>query len=201
MMFKVILFMLAFAIVHSWLAGKNIKQTIRLRIGERAYHGFFRLGYNMLAVLTLAPAFLIAVLNGGQVIWHVEGFAAFVLLGVQIVGVVGVLASLVQIDTWRFAGIRQAQAYISDGQLPLTDEPLQLKGVYGLVRHPLYLFSLMAIWPLATMNEGLLAFNIGATLYFIFGSLLEERRLTAAYGDVYRNYQESVPWLIPHIHH
>ena len=196
-MLKIVLILGVFAVLHSWLAGQSIKRSICERMGERAYHGFYRMAYNAFAVITLAPAFIIAVLDGGQVIWRVESPAAILLLALQIIGVFGVLISLVQIDTWRFVGLRQLQAYLDGGALPLPDEPLQFKGTYAFVRHPLYLFSLLAIWPMATMTEGLLAFNIGATLYFILGSLLEEKRLATVYGDRYRKYQREVPWLIP----
>jgi methanethiol S-methyltransferase len=196
-MITVILIMGVFAILHSWLAGKTIKNAIRQRVGERAYHGFYRLAYNVFAVITFAPAFLIAILDGGQIIWQVEGLAAVCFIAVQVIGVIGVLVSLAQIDSWRFAGLRQVMAYLQGDPLPLPEEPLQLSGMYAFVRHPLYLFSLMVIWPMVTMSEGLLAFTIGTTLYFILGSLLEERRLRAAYGDRYRDYQQNVPWLIP----
>jgi methanethiol S-methyltransferase len=196
-MVKVIVLLAAFAVVHSWLAGKNVKTVIRQRIGERRYHGFYRLAYNIFAVLTLAPAVIAAVVDRGQIIWQVNDFVAGVFILVQIVGIIGGVVSLSQIDWRRFAGLSQVMAYLTGQPLPLPDEPLQLRGMYSIVRHPLYLFSLLAIWPLTTMTEGLLAFNIGATLYFVFGSLLEERRLAGAFGDMYRDYQRTVPWLIP----
>jgi protein-S-isoprenylcysteine O-methyltransferase Ste14 len=68
------------------------------------------------------------------------------------------------------------------------------------VRHPLYLFSLLAIWPSPIMTESLLAFNAAATLYFVVGSRLEEKRLIAAFGQTYLDYQRRVPWLIPGLH-
>lgn len=189
--------MTLFGVLHSWLAGQYIKQAIRQRIGERAYHGFYRLGYNILAVATLVPAGLIVLLIPGQIIWQIDGAARLPLLAIQIVGIAGLVVSLLQIDFWRFAGLRQVNAYLSNQPLPLPDEPLQMKGLYNLVRHPLYLFSLMVIWPLDTMTESWLAFNIASTLYFILGSLLEERRLIAAYGHTYLEYRQRVPWLIP----
>jgi hypothetical protein len=35
------------------------------------------------------------------------------------------------------------------------------------------------------------------TLYFIIGSLLEERKLLAYYGEAYREYRQRVPGLFP----
>jgi protein-S-isoprenylcysteine O-methyltransferase Ste14 len=102
-----------------------------------------------------------------------------------------------QIDLGQFSGLAQALAYIENKPLPLPDELLQTGGVYAFVRHPLYLFSLMIIWALPVMTEGLLIFNLGTTLYFIFGSLLEEKRMLRIFGDEYRAYQQRVPWLVP----
>lgn len=196
-MIPILLLMAFFAVVHSWLAGKSLKQTIRQQVGERAYFGFFRLGYNVLAIVTLAPAFWLILRQPGATIWQVEGVGRYGLLAIQIIGVIGVMISLLQIDTLRFAGIRQVLTYWRGGTLPLPDEPLKTHGIYGLVRHPLYLFSLLAIWPMATMTEALLAFNIGATLYFVLGSLVEERRLLAGFDKDYAQYRKRVPWLIP----
>jgi protein-S-isoprenylcysteine O-methyltransferase Ste14 len=196
-MILIFLALLAFGFVHSWLAGAGIKQTIRQRVGDRAYEGFYRMGYNLLAIVTLAPVFALVVLQSGGVVWHVEGVPALLLLAIQGIGALGMIASVLQIDGMRFIGLSQIRAYLNGSPLPLPEEPLQLKGVYALVRHPLYLFSLMMMWPFATMTESLLAFNLASTLYFIFGSMLEERRLLEAYGDTYRTYQQRVSWLIP----
>lgn len=195
-MLEIIAFVAIFGLIHSWLAGQNIKNAVKRALGERLYHGFYRLGYNLLALITLLPALLLVIMRG-TVIWRLEGLAAAALLLLQTVGVIGLIVSLLQIDWLRFAGLRQAAAYFSGAPLPLADEPLQTGGLYSLVRHPLYLFSLLAIWPMAVMTDRLLAFNVAATLYFIVGSLYEEHRLVAAFGETYLAYRQRVPWLIP----
>jgi len=70
-------------------------------------------------------------------------------------------------------------------------------GAYGWVRHPLYFFSLIILWLIPAMTVNILAFNLGASLYFYIGSIFEERKLVAEFGDVYREHQRSVPMLIP----
>jgi len=72
-----------------------------------------------------------------------------------------------------------------------------INGMYRFVRHPLYFFSLLALWSMPVMTVNLLMFNIGATLYFVIGSRVEERRLVQSYGEAYRAYQQRVPGLIP----
>ncbi|NDJ62680.1 MAG: isoprenylcysteine carboxylmethyltransferase family protein, partial [Chloroflexi bacterium] len=120
-------------------------------------------------------------------------------LAVQIVGFAGLMISLLQIDLGQFTGLSQVLAYLNGERLPLPTEPLQTGGVYRLVRHPLYLFSLLLIWPMPIMTEALLAFNLVSTWYFAIGSLLEERRMLALFGDEYAEYRQRVPWLIPFV--
>jgi protein-S-isoprenylcysteine O-methyltransferase Ste14 len=115
------------------------------------------------------------------------------------VGLIGLVVSLLQINLGQFTGLSQVRAYVAGDPLPLPIEPLQTKGMYALVRHPLYLFSLMILWPVSSMTDTMLAFNIAATLYFVIGSRYEERRLTEAFGQPYRAYQQRVAWLIPFV--
>ncbi|MCU0496269.1 MAG: DUF1295 domain-containing protein [Anaerolineae bacterium] len=195
-MIPVLFALFLYALVHSLLAGTNAKALIRKRMGERAYHGFYRLLYNLFAVITLFPINLLFVAFP-QVVWTID--APMLLMIVQGIGVIGVVISLVQIDLGRFLGVRQAIAYFQDEPLPLPDEPLQMGGIYRLVRHPLYLFSLMVIFAVPVMTEGYLAFAVGVAAYFILGSLIEEGRLVAAYGESYEQYRARVAWLIPFI--
>jgi len=188
--------MLAFAALHSVTADQRVKQAFKNRFGERAFHGLYRLIYNLVALITIAPVMLFIWL-GGDVIWVAPESLEPPFLLVQLVGTIGVGISLLQINLGQFSGLSQFYAYLTDKPLPLPAEKLKKRGMYQFVRHPLYLFSLMAMWPVLAMTDALLAFNIGATLYFIIGSLWEEKRMIAAYGDEYRAYRDRVPWLIP----
>lgn len=187
-----------FSVLHSLTAGRSVKSAARRWLGERAYYGFYRIAYNMFSTLTLLPVLALVALLPGQVIWRADGpLALLLLLGLQLIGLIGLIIALIQIDLGQFTGLSQARAYFTGEPLPLPREPLQTGGVFRLVRHPLYLFSLLLIWPTPLMTESLLVFNIGATLYFIIGSRLEERRLREIFGDEYRNYQQRTPWLMP----
>jgi protein-S-isoprenylcysteine O-methyltransferase Ste14 len=196
MFWIVLLAMLVFAAVHSLLATLIFKGWLRERIGERAYEGFYRLAYNIFAALNLLPIAWLAAAYPGSTLWSIDGAGQWVLLVLQLVGFVGFALSLVQIDFGRFAGISQALAYLTGKPLPLPEEGLQVRGVYALVRHPLYLFSLILIWSLPVLTESTLALNIAITLYFVIGSWFEERRMVALFGQAYIDYQQRVPWLL-----
>lgn len=73
-----------------------------------------------------------------------------------------------------------------------------VRGSYRWVRHPLYFFCLMIIWAQVSVTTDRLVFNGLWTLWIIIGTFLEERDLIVSFGDVYRNYQRSVPMLIPY---
>ena len=79
----------------------------------------------------------------------------------------------------------------------IPEEPLMIKGVYALVRHPLYLFTLMSLWFNPLMTARRLGLVIGAPLYFALGSVLEAQKMVQQFGEEYRNYQKRVPWMIP----
>lgn len=42
-----------------------------------------------------------------------------------------------------------------------------------------------------------LASFLAATLYFMLGTIPEERKLLAAFGDQYRQYRREAPWMFP----
>lgn len=195
-MVLILVWMLLFSIVHSITADKRFKMAIARRFGQRLYEGFYRLGYNALSVVLLMPPAL-HLLSMSHVVYRVPGWLAPVFVVLQAIGALGLLVSLLQIDVLRFAGLRQAIAYFRGTPLPLPKEPLQTGGIYGWVRHPLYFFSLLAIWFLPVMTATMLMFNAAATAYFLIGSRIEEHRMLAVYGDVYADYQRRVPWLLP----
>jgi protein-S-isoprenylcysteine O-methyltransferase Ste14 len=132
-----------------------------------------------------------------RVLYSVAPPYLFVLLCIQALGALGFLWGMFSVDLWRFVGIRQVFAYFSREPLPLPEEPLQEGGIYGIVRHPLYLFGLLILWAIPVMTLNVLLLNAGATLYLVVGSLIEERRLLDGYGEVYRRYRQRVPWLLP----
>lgn len=196
-MIVIIASMVGFALIHSITADHRLKARVQQWMGERVYYGFYRLVYNGLSVLLLAPITLYMATAESHIIWQIPATWQPVLLAIQAVGLVGLVVSLLQIDWLRFAGLRQVIAYFRGDILPLPHEPLQLRGVYGLVRHPLYLFSLMALWPMSIMTDVAFVYNLMISLYFIIGSLIEERRMVRAFGADYVAYQQRVPWLVP----
>ncbi len=76
---------------------------------------------------------------------------------------------------------------------------LTITGPYRLVRHPLYLLSIVMIWSFPDLTSDRLLFNLLWTGWIIVGAWWEERDLVAQFGDAYREYQRRVPMLVPAI--
>lgn len=193
----ILLAMAGFAVIHSLTAGIGVKHRLKRVFDERLVEGWYRLVYNVFSVISIAPVLWLMATLPDRVLYVVRLPYLFLLLCIQALGVLGFLLGAFSVDLWRFIGIRQVLAFFSGDRLPLQEEALQEKGIYGISRHPLYFFSLLLIWPIPVMTLNLLAFNIGATLYLIIGSLFEEHRLLDAHGETYRCYCRKVPWLIP----
>ncbi|MDT8307227.1 MAG: isoprenylcysteine carboxylmethyltransferase family protein [Anaerolineae bacterium] len=189
---------IVWALLHSLTAARPVKRGVRRAVGERAYAGFYRFAYNVISVLSFVPVlFVLFVYVPATVIWRVPPPWAWTMVAVQGVGLLGLATSLLYTDPFRFLGLRQVWRYLQGVPDPDPTGPFIDSGPYALVRHPLYLFSLLVLWftPLLTLN--LLLFSVLATLYFWVGARHEERRLLAEFGRQYRHYQRKVPFFLP----
>ena len=83
------------------------------------------------------------------------------------------------------------------GEDPPPPMPFKVRGPYRWVRHPLYFFCLLMIWSCPELTPDRLLYNVLWSGWIIVGTLLEERDLVASFGKAYRNYQSSVPMLVP----
>jgi protein-S-isoprenylcysteine O-methyltransferase Ste14 len=199
--FQVILFLILFflwAAVHSVTASRRFKEMARQRMGARAYDGMYRLLYNLLAVVTLLPVLIAGSMAlPHAILWQISRPLNLLFVGIQLLGLAGLLVSLLQTDFMRFAGLGQFVRYLT-GKADVNPQPVLLTGgAYKLVRHPLYFFSLLVLWFAPTMTISLLLFNVAATVYFWVGSGHEERRLSAVFGEQYDAYRKRVPRLLP----
>jgi methanethiol S-methyltransferase len=197
-MIEIVLALLLWAVVHSLTAGPRTKAFARRKIGERAYQGTYRFAYNLFSAVTLVPLFyLMATRISNEILWSVPMPFRLINFALQLIGLIGLAVSLVQTDIWSFIGLRQLGRYLRGN--PNPDPPAQFVsvGTYALVRHPLYLFSLLFLWSRPEMTLSSLVLYAWVTLYFWVGSIFEERRLIQEYGAEYEQYKDQVPRLLP----
>ena len=78
-------------------------------------------------------------------------------------------------------------------------EKLVTKGIYGKIRHPLYLASILLLLGLIFIYPfiKIAIFSISFSLYVLIGTYLEEQKLILHYGQEYLDYQKQVGFLLP----
>ncbi|MBX3180674.1 MAG: isoprenylcysteine carboxylmethyltransferase family protein [Candidatus Hydrogenedentes bacterium] len=92
-------------------------------------------------------------------------------------------------------GLRQVFLYFR--KRPYTHIPVKVVSLYKLVRNPLMLGFLIAMWATPTMTAGHLLFAVAMTVYILIGIQFEERTLSKELGDEYRAYRARTPMLLP----
>ena len=123
------------------------------------------------------------------------GFLRWLLRGFVLAALVVFFWGIRALGSFDALGVRPIQAFLRGKEVPQL--PLTIRGPYRWVRHPLYTQSLIVIWCFPDLTWDRLLFNMLWTVWIIVGSVLEERDLTATFGHPYREYQRSVPMLIP----
>jgi methanethiol S-methyltransferase len=56
---------------------------------------------------------------------------------------------------------------------------------------------IVIFWSSPVLTTDRVLFNVLWTIWVVTGAILEERNLADAFGGVYRDYQQTVPLLIP----
>lgn len=186
------------ALIHSLTAGPAAKERFRARFGERAYQGWYRIIYNLFSLLSILPVlYALARVVPAQTLWILPAPWSILAQGLRVVALIGLGLSLWQTDVWSFLGLRQAARFLRGEDEPAAGERFVASGTYAWTRHPLYLFSMLFIWFNPVMTLSSFTFNLLATLYFGIGSIYEERRLLAAFGEQYASYQVQVSRFLP----
>lgn len=92
-------------------------------------------------------------------------------------------------DTMEFLGLRKG----------VQEKPVISKhGLYGIVRHPMYLGGFIYLTAAAT--DAPLAQFLGyfiLAVYMLIGTVREDKRLANELGKIYRDYQKEVPMFLP----
>jgi protein-S-isoprenylcysteine O-methyltransferase Ste14 len=131
-----------------------------------------------------------------DVVWHVQQpVLAAMWTALSWGGWALVLVSTFLIDHFELFGLKQVIAYFR-GRRARPPE-FQVRSLYRVCRHPLYVGFLTAFWATPHMTVGHLMFAGIVSLYLAVGIRIEERTLIAIHGDDYRDYRHRVPMLLP----
>ena len=188
-----------FSVVHSVLAATRVQRSFESRgVSPRAY----RLAYSCIAVAALLA--LLPLMRGDfPSVWQVRGAWRWVLVGVQIGALIGLVWAARGFDILGFLGARAtrsgrgARPDLAPGAPASLAGPLQTRGAYALCRHPIYLFTAIffSAWP--SMDAGRFVVAVWIWAYSWIGSIFEERRLVGELGEAYQTYRATHWRLLP----
>jgi methanethiol S-methyltransferase len=180
-------------VLHSLLITPAVTGRIQNRWGR--YLVYYRLGYNLFSLLTLLPLWAytksLSRVTGALWSWPYSLVQVCMVLLAGAAFVAGGRAY----DLPFFLGLRQIRDSRATSLLSAPG-PLKTSGILGMIRHPWYSGGLLLIWA-QKMDRPILIMSLILSVYFIVGALLEERKLTRIYGQVYRDYQQGVSMFFP----
>jgi hypothetical protein len=199
-----------FGLVHSALASRAAKRKVAELVGERNCNGLYRLCYIGQSVVSFAVLAAYIRRQPGHELYHVRGPLGALLRAGQIAALVHATSAAHQVGISRMLGLKSFEAWRCgssvlpepEAQGPALGENGAMKatGPFSWSRHPLNFSPVPVFWLNPRMTTNLLAFNLAATAYLVVGSLHEETRLQAAYGEPYREYQKSgVAFYVPRL--
>jgi protein-S-isoprenylcysteine O-methyltransferase Ste14 len=178
-----------FAMVHSIFAIPSLKK----RCAERNSHlrRFYRLYYNLASVALFG--WFMAAFRHSAVLYIVPGVWSLVLYFMQIVFLIILCACVRQTGAAEFIGV---SSMTPDA---LKTPKLVTNGWYRVVRHPLYLFSILFLLSNPVISVRWLLLTLVSVIYFVVGALVEESRFLREFGSEYQAYQRTVPFMLPRV--
>jgi methanethiol S-methyltransferase len=189
----------AFALLHSALASRTAKSLAARAFGERRRNGLYRAFFNTQALAATAVLAMYLRQLPDRELYRVRGPAAALMRAGQGAGLLLFVDATHRVGLLPITGLSSVMGLTRatnrvpaepEAQGPALGEDgrLKLGGAFLRSRHPLNLAPLPILWLNPRMTRNLAVFSAIATVYFWIGSVHEERRLLAAYGETYRRY-------------
>ncbi|UZR98061.1 DUF1353 domain-containing protein [Chondrinema litorale] len=105
------------------------------------------------------------------------------------------IISSFQIDHFHIFGLKQA--WLQFRKVKSDRAIFRVPLLYQLVRHPIYLFTIIFHWATPVMTVDRLILAVGVTIYIYIEIIFEEEELVDTFGRKYLDYSNDVPPLFP----
>ena len=183
----------AFCFLHSFMITPTVTDFLKEKAGK--YYRYYRLFYNLFSILILTPivVYSYSIMEKPFFTWH--GYLLPLRYLLLLVGLLIFYAGSRHYSMRTFLGINQLNEGVDHGLIN-TSGMIEKEGIMGVVRHPFYTGSFLVIWA-GNLDTTRIIVNIILSIYLVVGTMLEEQKLLAEFGDVYRDYQKEVSMLFP----
>jgi len=129
--------------------------------------------------------------------WRAEGAASWVACGAY--GASWILLAKASFD----AGAEVQSGALGWMSLMAARRPsfpaMPTRGLFRLVRHPIYVAFALTLWTVPTWTPDQLALALALTAYCLLAPMLKERRLAARHGEEFARYRARVPYAVPRL--
>lgn len=191
-----LLLVLQFPIVHSWL----LSQRGRPWLSRLSPVGHGR---------TLAPTTYVLV-GSLQLLLTFWGWTPTGIVWHEPHGVAGALHYALFAAAWLFLvkALHDAGLGVQSGAVGwwalLRDRPvayggMPTAGLFARCRQPIYLGFALVLWTAPCWSPDWLVLTLGWSVYCVVGPRWKERRWERLFGDRFRAYRATVPYLLPRI--
>lgn len=188
------MFLLAFAwllygAIHSFMANNYFKNLAAKMLGK--YFRFYRLIYNILAVVLLVPVLGIQFSTEKEVLWQVSIYQPIIGKFISVWGAILIATALQGYDLREFSGL--------DFNKNQEKNEFKNDGLLKYMRHPIYFGVLLLVWGMFIADASIRSLTgaVAVTIYLFVGIYFEEKKLIEVFGEKYKRYQQDVPMLIP----
>ncbi len=183
----------AYCAAHSLMISPPFLQWVRERFPEA--HRFHRLGFNAFSILSLIPIAMYSLTLRSSPLFEWSGSLRWLQALMALTGFALLWAGARSYDFKEFMGLAQIVSPDTCRSISANCE-LNTKGVLGLLRHPWYTAAFFLLWA-RDLDAAAIVTNTILSAYIVIGTLLEEQKLVAAYGQTYRVYQQKVSMFLP----
>ena len=195
------------ALIHSVLASKQVKDLTRRITGPRYRDGLYRLTFNAQSVVLLLWAARRFSRLPDRELYHVRPPWSWLFRASQAASLSVLLSGVRVMGILNFAGITSLRNLLTGRDVhpapeaqgpPIgSDDEVVRVGAFRFTRHPGNLGALGFFLFLPRMTANRAGILVLVALYVVLGSMHEEYRLRAAYRAAYERYRRVVPFLIP----
>lgn len=180
------LYFLFFAVFHSILAMNHAKNKAEKLMG-RGYR-YYRLIYSLISFPLIIPAFWVwaSSSKSSPLVYAIPDNLYPLIILVRLCAFGLFIYAALQTDVFEFIGIKREKK-----------KSFITRGSYAIVRHPLYLASILILITNMRMTQIDLLATLLISGYCVIGAFIEEKRLLSVYGEEFRQYKKHVSMFIP----
>lgn len=180
-------------VLHSAMICMPVTDYLKRHLGPT--FRYYRLFYNVVAILTLIPVVWFAYSIRTLPLFSWDGYLRMIQVSLIGISVLLFYLGALNYDAGQLLGLKQISKGTSETTISATGK-LETSGILAITRHPWYLAVMLLIWA-RPLDVSAIVVNVILTVYLVAGTYLEEQKLLHEFGDTYRDYQNEVSMLIP----